>query len=99
MREQNRRGGRGAELAIAGLGGDSRSPAAHNAEVAGDRLMKSVLVALVIAAALAQPKLRPAPDPRPIVPAPEYVPIPLPSNVEQLLRSMQFDETNIPPEL
>ena len=54
--------------------------------------MHSAIVTLVLALSLAQPNLRPAEPPR-------YVPIPLPDNAEQLLKSIQLDLGDISPEL
>jgi hypothetical protein len=53
--------------------------------------MQSALVTLILAAALAQPQLRPAAEP------PRYVPIPLPDNAEDLLKSIQFEPTPASP--
>ena len=53
--------------------------------------MQHAILTLVLVASLAQPKLQPAEPPR-------YVPIPLPDNAEQLLKSIQIDRAAISPE-
>jgi hypothetical protein len=64
---------------------------AHNAGVVGGPPMQNVIVTLVLLTTLAQPK------PRPVAEPPRYVPIPLPDNAEQLLKSIEIDRLPIPP--
>jgi hypothetical protein len=55
--------------------------------------MQHAILTLVLVASLAQPKLRPAAEP------PRYVPIPLPDNAEQLLKSIQLDPKSLSPQM